>query len=104
MTMQEMLALGAPELPGDLYYHVRSDSWAFFYVAIKQPRKWLWDKTLAEFTGKEYVRGENNELVRLSPKDAIRATAEQLHKSVFKTKPAERTWWDEFRTLEGDHK
>jgi len=104
MTMQEMLDLGAPELPDDLYYRVRSDPWAFFYVAIKQPRKHLWDKTVAEFMGGDYVCGENNELVKLPPKEAIRNTAEMLYKDTFKTKPAERTWWDEFRELEGDHK
>ena len=104
MTMSEMLALGAPALPDDLYYRVRSDTLANFYVAIMKPRAHMWDKKLAEYLGREYVRNKDDQLVKLSPKDAIRNTAIILYEDVFKTRPAFQSWWEELRSLEGDHK
>jgi hypothetical protein len=72
------------------------------FVAIMRERKYLWDKCVSEVTGSRYSREDANE--KISPELCIRNAAEDAYKSVFKTKPAERTWWDDFRYYEGDHK
>jgi hypothetical protein len=104
MTMQDMLALGAPELPGDMYYHVYSNSWGYIFVSIRKSRKHFGHKTIYEVMGTYDVKNDEGEWVKLSPQETVKRAAEAAHKAVFKIKPAQRTWWDEFRTLEGDHK
>jgi hypothetical protein len=103
--MEEMRELGAPALPAGHYYHVRSDSFGGKYVSIKKERKRLWDQTVAESSGRDWEYDDQGKAVRkLSPEEVIFNAAHAVHKSVYKTQPAERSWWEEFRKWEGDHK
>lgn len=99
--MEEMRALGAPSLPAELYYHVRSNSMGMAYVAIRKPRKYVWDKTLIEISIRRYDRKTGN--ILLSPDEAIHDAAHKMYK-LWTEKTPEQLWWSDFREWEGDHK
>lgn len=103
MTMAELLSIGAPELPEGYYYRVRSNGWGYIFVAIRKERKWL-DKTIHETMGLQDSYDEVGLPIKLSPKASISKAANAAHKHVFETRISTRTWWDEFREFEGDHK
>ena len=89
MAKQEMLSIGAPELPAGYYYRVRSNTLGMFYVGIKKSRKRLWDKTIVDILGKRWSAHENREL---TPQEAIVKTANLAYAEAFSTQSATRSW------------
>lgn len=99
--MEEMRALGAPALPDEHYYHIRSSSYGGVYVSIRKERKYVWDKTVVEISAARWSNDDAN--VMLSPDEVVHNGAHKAYK-IWTEKTPEQLWWSEFRHWEGDHK
>lgn len=100
MTMQELLDLGAPELPEGQYYHVYiSKQYGQVHLYVYQQRKWFVDKKVFHESGYPwYIDGELEPVT-----DIIARYANQYAKDAQQQCDTQE-WYKSAQKYKGDHK